>query len=65
MPYISFEGPKLTKEQKAQLVKEISEVASGILNIPKDNFIVSIKESDPDNVGIGGELLSEKFKREK
>ena len=31
MPVITIDGPKMTKEQKAELVKEISETASRIV----------------------------------
>ncbi len=63
MPYIILEGPQMTKDQKSQLVKEFTDTASQILNFPKEAFTVLIKESSPDNVGVGGELLSEKMKK--
>ena len=62
MPGIIFEGPKLNKNQKRQLVKEFTKVASEVTKIPESAFIVTIKENDLDNVGVGGMLLSEKMK---
>ncbi len=59
MPYITLDGPKMTKEQKAQLVKEFTESAVKILKLPQQAFTVIIRETDPDNVGVGGKLLSE------
>lgn len=60
MPVIIFEGPKVTKEQKAKLVKEFAEKASEILSIPEHAFVTLIKENDYDNVGSGTILLSER-----
>lgn len=57
MPVIIFEGPKITKEQKEELVTEFSAAASRITKIPREKFITLIKESDPENVGVGSELL--------
>ncbi|MGE5575941.1 MAG: 4-oxalocrotonate tautomerase DmpI [Syntrophothermus sp.] len=59
---IIFDGPQIKKEQKEQLVKEFTATASRITNIPKDAFIVLIKENNPENVGVGGELLANKHK---
>lgn len=62
MPVIIFEGPKMTKEQKQELVKEISAIGSRITNLPQSAFITLIKESDPENVGVGDELLVDRKK---
>lgn len=62
MPVITFEGGKLTKEQKAQLVSEITEVAHKATGINRESFIVLIHENDRDNIGVGGDLLSERLK---
>lgn len=60
MPGVVFEGPKLSKDQKRQLVKEFTKIASEITNIPEHAFIVTIRENELENVGIGGVLLSER-----
>jgi 4-oxalocrotonate tautomerase len=62
MPVITINCPKVTKEQKSMLVKELVTSASKILNIPKEGFITYVKENDLDNIGVGTELLSEKHK---
>lgn len=64
MPTIQFDGPKMTLEQKKDLVNSFSEAASRVTGIPKQGFVVYIRENDADNVGVGGELLSERRKRE-
>ena len=60
MPVITLEAASLNKEQKKQLVKEFTESAARIMNMPKDSFYVFLKENALDNVGVGGILLSEK-----
>jgi 4-oxalocrotonate tautomerase len=64
VPTIQFDGPKMTVEQKKDLVASFSEAASRVTGIPKQAFVVYIRENDPENVGVGGELLLERKKRE-
>ncbi|HHV58368.1 MAG TPA: 4-oxalocrotonate tautomerase family protein [Firmicutes bacterium] len=59
MPFIQIDGPVLTKEKKAQLIKALTEAASTTLGIPSQAFSVLIRETPPDNVGVGGTQLSE------
>lgn len=63
MPVISVEGSKLTKEQKSELIASLTEVASKIMNVNKESYIVLIKENDMDNIGVGGVVLSEKLRK--
>ncbi len=63
MPVISVEGSKLTKEQKSDLIASLTEVASKIMNVNKEAYIVLIKENDMDNIGVGGVVLSEKLRK--
>ncbi len=65
MPYIVLDGPIMNKEQKKKIVSEFTKIASETLNLPKEAFTVLIRESTPDNVGVAGELLSEKVKKDK
>jgi 4-oxalocrotonate tautomerase len=59
MPVITLEAGKLNKEQKIQLVKEFTGTASKVMNIPEQAFTVLLKENEPENIGVGGQLLSE------
>ena len=59
MPVITLDSSALTKEQKNQLVSELTTVASKITNIPEGAFVVYLREYDRDNIGVGGKLLSE------
>ena len=60
MPTIRVDGPSITVEQKKELVKKLTEDAVEVYGI--EHIIVIIRESIPDNVGIDGELLSERTK---
>jgi 4-oxalocrotonate tautomerase len=60
MPVITLEAVKMNKEQKAQLVKEFTATASKVMNVPEEAFIVLVKENELDNVGFGGQLLSDR-----
>jgi 4-oxalocrotonate tautomerase len=60
MPVITLEAGKLSVDQKRELVKEFTGTASRLLKLPEQAFIVLLKENEGDNIGVGGELLSEK-----
>ena len=62
MPVITFDGGKLTKEQKASLVAQFTEASHQVTGIRKEAFIVLIRENDRENIGVGGELLADKPK---
>lgn len=60
MPVITLEAGKLNTDQKRQLVRELTDTAAKVMNIPEQAFFVYIKENELDNIGVGGELLSER-----
>jgi 4-oxalocrotonate tautomerase len=60
MPVITLEAGKINKEQKSQLVKKFTETASKVMNVPEQAIIVLLKENEQDNIGFGGQLLSER-----
>ncbi|MCZ3367315.1 MULTISPECIES: 4-oxalocrotonate tautomerase DmpI [Methanobacterium] len=57
MPVITIEGPKLTKQQKEELVKTIAESASKIMGLPVEAIVTIIREVEAENVGTGNILL--------
>ena len=61
MPIITIDGPKLSKTQKKDLVESFTREAVRVTKIPIQGFVVLINENDPDNVGVAGELLSERM----
>ena len=61
MPNITIDGPKIEDlEVKRDLVKEITIAAEKAYKIPKERIIIVIKENMPDNVGVGGILISDR-----
>ena len=61
MPVITIDGPPMSKEQKKDLVESFTREAARVTGIPTQAFIILINENDPDNVGVGGELLSRRM----
>jgi 4-oxalocrotonate tautomerase len=63
MPVLSYEGPKLTKEQKEKLIKEMTDTAARVVpDIPKQAYYFFVREYDDENVGVGGMTLQEYLK---
>jgi 4-oxalocrotonate tautomerase len=62
MPVITLDSAKLTKEQKGELIKELTATASKIMNIPEQSYYVFLKENEMDNIGAGGKLLADFLK---
>ena len=60
MPVITFEAATLTKEQKQTLAKEFTETAARVTGLPEAGFYVFIKENAMENIGVGGQLLSDR-----
>jgi 4-oxalocrotonate tautomerase len=60
MPVITLEIAKLTKEQKQLLAIQFTETASRITGIAEEAFYVFIKENEFENIGVGGQLLSDR-----
>jgi 4-oxalocrotonate tautomerase len=54
MPVITLEAGQMDKNQKESLIAELTRVASDILKISPDAFVVLLKENPYDNVGVGG-----------
>ncbi|MEI6681614.1 MAG: 4-oxalocrotonate tautomerase DmpI [Bacteroidota bacterium] len=62
MPVITLEGPVLSIKQKEKLAREFTQLASEVMNIPKDVFVVFIKENPYENMAQEGILISGKIK---
>ena len=60
MPVIFFEGPKMERAKKADLVREFTEIAAKVTGNRRESFIVYIKENDLENIGVGGGLLADR-----
>lgn len=57
MPVITIDSPKISKEQKKELVKKFAQSASEVLELPVSAMVVIIREVDAENVGVGDVLL--------
>lgn len=64
MPTIFFYGPRLEKEKKRELIRSFTATASQLTNIQKSAFVVYLMETDPQVVGVGGELLQDRKRDE-
>ena len=62
MPTIFFYGPKLDKEKSREMIKSFTETASKVTGVDKAAFVVYLRESQHDSVGVGGELLADRMK---
>jgi 4-oxalocrotonate tautomerase len=60
MPVITVDGPKMSKEQKSELVKSFAETASEVMGIPVDAMVILIREVEGENVGVGNILLCDR-----
>lgn len=59
MPVIAMEVAKISKEQKRDLVKRFTEVASDVTGIDKQYIIVIIRDWPDENIGINGQTVEE------
>jgi len=63
MPSATIEGPKIEDvEIKRVLVKEITDALEKAYKIPRQVYVVLIKENPPENVGSGGWLILDRKK---
>jgi 4-oxalocrotonate tautomerase len=62
MPVITIDTAALSREKKEQLVSTLTRSASEITGIAPEKFIVLINELERDNIGVGGQLLSDILK---
>jgi 4-oxalocrotonate tautomerase len=60
MPLITVSGPALDVERKRDLARGLTEVASKAYGHPPGHIIVTIQETPPENVSIGGELVADR-----
>ena len=67
MPYVNirFVREKATKQQKAALIRGVTNLLHDILKKNPATTVVVIDEVDTDNWGIGGESITERRKQGK
>ena len=59
MPVIIFEGSRLDPDKKSELIRELTDTAVRVTGIGAPAFTIYIHENEHDNIGVGGELLTE------
>ncbi len=64
MPTIFFFGPRLEKEKRREMIKSFTETASRLTGIDSSAFVVYLRDSTPEDVGVGGELLEDRLSRQ-
>jgi 4-oxalocrotonate tautomerase len=65
MPYVNIKVTQegVTKDQKAELIKGVTDLLAEVLGKNPATTVVVIEEVDTDNWGIGGESVSVRRKR--
>jgi 4-oxalocrotonate tautomerase len=67
MPYVNIRITKdgATAEQKAQLIRGVTDLLVRVLGKNPQTTVVTIDEIDSDNWGIGGESVTERRRKER
>ncbi len=64
MPSVVINGPKIDDiEIKRELVKDITDALEKAYKLQREAYTVLIKENPPENVGSGGILIVDKYKK--
>ena len=64
MSSVIIEGPPIKDvEIKRMLVKEITDALEKAYKLRRETYHVLIKENPPENVGAGGILILDKYKK--
>jgi 4-oxalocrotonate tautomerase len=63
MPTIFFYGPELENQKKRELIRSFTEAASKATGIDQAAFVVYLRKSAEEDVGVGGELLADRMKK--
>ena len=64
MPVITLDGPFLPQDKKEELIRELTRVACEITTIPKEAFVVFIREYAYNSMGQDGITIEEKLKNQ-
>lgn len=64
MPYVNIRiTPRATAEQKARLIKGVTDLLVEVLGKNPATTVVTIDELEPDNWGIAGESVTVRNRR--
>jgi 4-oxalocrotonate tautomerase len=60
MPIITLEGPQIDDlDKRRQLISQVTAAAADYYAMPAEKIIVLVKSNTPDNVAVGGKLISD------
>lgn len=59
MPYIAFEAGQMSPEVKQTLIERLTEVSAEVTGIPKNLFLVSIRELPDEHIAVGGKTVKQ------
>lgn len=59
MPTIFFYGPELDIEKRKELISSFTKKASELTGIDEEAFVVYLRNTEHEQVGVGGKLLSD------
>lgn len=60
MPIITIDGPPIADlDVRRTLVRELTEAAARAYAMPPEKMIVLIRETTPEQVAVGGELIAD------
>ena len=66
MPTATVEGPKIKDlDKKRSLTKEITDALEKAYGLPREIYVVVLKENTPENVSVGGEMICDRIERMK
>ncbi len=61
MPNVYVDGPPIKDlEAKRAMTSEITDALEKAYGLPRQAFVVIIKENSPENVCVGGELICDR-----
>ncbi|RLD95101.1 MAG: tautomerase [Aquificota bacterium] len=65
MPFVNIKIARngVTQEQKARLIRGVTDLIQEVLGKSPSSVMVMIEELDPEDVGLGGETVAEKRRR--
>lgn len=59
MPTIFFYGPELDKDKRRDLISSFTKKASELTGIDEEAFVVYLRNTELEQVGVGGKLLAD------
>jgi 4-oxalocrotonate tautomerase len=59
MPVINYQGTILSTEQKQELIRKFTQIATEVTQTPAQFFSVLIQEFEEDSLGTGGKSVAQ------